>query len=279
MSKKAVMHRHSTSRGRPKRVKPIPPPLKGEKFPRRNEPCHCGSGKKYKKCCLLKDKLTRSRTRLIATDITHFGDYGYLKRYETGEYIVTTSSIVLEGLDEAAREQIAKYYKLLSETSSINKELLDEIVSFQQAHNEIPQSWNLLNAAYQAAGQKHEAERLISEIYQKFPHYFFAKLNMAIHWLYNNEMKKADTLLSGKHNVKEFEPSENEFHISAVENFHHTMVLYCLEKGNLTAAKEHRKTLNLLLSAVGAINSPILAAIDSYIAEAEELDLEEKPAL
>lgn len=23
----------------------------------RNDPCHCGSGKKYKKCCLLKDQL------------------------------------------------------------------------------------------------------------------------------------------------------------------------------------------------------------------------------
>ena len=26
--------------------------------PGRNEPCHCGSGKKYKKCCLGKDTTT-----------------------------------------------------------------------------------------------------------------------------------------------------------------------------------------------------------------------------
>ena len=28
----------------------------GTKHPGRNEPCHCGSGKKYKHCCLAKDE-------------------------------------------------------------------------------------------------------------------------------------------------------------------------------------------------------------------------------
>lgn len=27
-----------------------------DKRPGRNDPCHCGSGKKYKKCCLAKDE-------------------------------------------------------------------------------------------------------------------------------------------------------------------------------------------------------------------------------
>jgi len=33
---------------------PLPPPVepaKAEKEPGRNDPCPCGSGKKYKKCC------------------------------------------------------------------------------------------------------------------------------------------------------------------------------------------------------------------------------------
>lgn len=28
---------------------------------RRNEPCHCGSGKKYKKCCMKKDEEKQRR--------------------------------------------------------------------------------------------------------------------------------------------------------------------------------------------------------------------------
>lgn len=30
----------------------------------RNEPCHCGSGKKYKKCCIEKDKAADDNDQL-----------------------------------------------------------------------------------------------------------------------------------------------------------------------------------------------------------------------
>lgn len=37
---------------------PLPPPVEAirneEKGPRRNDPCPCGSGRKYKQCCLKK---------------------------------------------------------------------------------------------------------------------------------------------------------------------------------------------------------------------------------
>ena len=31
--------------------------------PGRNEPCHCGSGRKYKQCCLEKDEAARRKAR------------------------------------------------------------------------------------------------------------------------------------------------------------------------------------------------------------------------
>ena len=34
--------------------------------PGRNEPCHCGSGKKYKHCCLAKDEADASAARAAA---------------------------------------------------------------------------------------------------------------------------------------------------------------------------------------------------------------------
>ncbi|WP_416337317.1 SEC-C metal-binding domain-containing protein [Galbibacter sp. EGI 63066] len=32
----------------------------------RNDPCHCGSGKKYKRCCMGKERLTRTRKSKMA---------------------------------------------------------------------------------------------------------------------------------------------------------------------------------------------------------------------
>lgn len=34
--------------------------------PGRNEPCHCGSGRKYKQCCLSKDDATATKARAKA---------------------------------------------------------------------------------------------------------------------------------------------------------------------------------------------------------------------
>jgi hypothetical protein len=34
--------------------------------PGRNEPCHCGSGRKYKQCCLAKDEAAASKARAEA---------------------------------------------------------------------------------------------------------------------------------------------------------------------------------------------------------------------
>jgi hypothetical protein len=34
--------------------------------PGRNEPCHCGSGRKYKQCCLAKDEAASAQARAAA---------------------------------------------------------------------------------------------------------------------------------------------------------------------------------------------------------------------
>ena len=42
--------------------------------PGRNELCHCGSGRKYKHCCLEKDNAEASAARKAAANTRGFGD-------------------------------------------------------------------------------------------------------------------------------------------------------------------------------------------------------------
>jgi hypothetical protein len=42
-------------------------------MPGRNEPCHCGSGKKYKQCCLEKDEAKRREQRASGEDVAPSG--------------------------------------------------------------------------------------------------------------------------------------------------------------------------------------------------------------
>ena len=50
----------------------------GTKRPGRNEPCHCGSGKKYKHCCLEKDEALDREARAKAAEeaIAHAEEAG-----------------------------------------------------------------------------------------------------------------------------------------------------------------------------------------------------------
>lgn len=34
----------------------------------RNDPCHCGSGRKYKQCCLAKDEVAARQARAVAAE-------------------------------------------------------------------------------------------------------------------------------------------------------------------------------------------------------------------
>ena len=42
----------------------------GTRHPGRNEPCHCGSGKKYKHCCLAKDEEAERAERALQAAAT-----------------------------------------------------------------------------------------------------------------------------------------------------------------------------------------------------------------
>jgi hypothetical protein len=62
----------------------------GHTRPGRNEPCHCGSGKKYKKCCLAADEeaARQSRTSVATEDDEEHGegeDEGFEDDWEDGE--------------------------------------------------------------------------------------------------------------------------------------------------------------------------------------------------
>ena len=52
---------------------------------KRNDPCPCGSGKKYKKCCLRQDRVSTSRERnstdLEAALLNVMRDYAYSPRF------------------------------------------------------------------------------------------------------------------------------------------------------------------------------------------------------
>lgn len=247
----------------------VTPPL--HKLPKhgRNDLCPCGSGKKYKKCCLIKALLQRSTLTLIATDTTHLGNPDP-PTHAYADYFVTTEPLQLPDLTPEESSQLAHYHNLLMQPhASIDDQLLTEMEAFCTARKAIPQLGILLGSAYQAAGEKEKAAELIHEIYERFPHYFFARINMVLHWLRQGELELAASLLEGKRTIKEFIPSQREFHLSAIETFHHTMVVYSLTKEDLAEARWHYHALKQVLDFFKQPSSSVLAAAAQMINTAE----------
>ncbi len=98
-------------------------------MPNRNDPCLCGSGKKYKKCCLLKPELTRPTTAAPApTEIDHL-----IALFNTGR---------LAELEQRAQLLIARFpdsglaWKLLAGALSLRGK--NALLAFEKAAAFLP---------------------------------------------------------------------------------------------------------------------------------------------
>jgi len=67
----------------------------------RNEPCPCGSGKKYKKCCVLKEKKASLASRVVISLI--------------GLMLLTGAIVMLMSLDELTSNESAGPGRVWSE--------------------------------------------------------------------------------------------------------------------------------------------------------------------
>lgn len=67
----------------------------------RNDPCHCGSGKKYKKCCLTKDEEKEQLKRRLEITETVSDKYFSVKEYigESGYPVISFDYFLLEILN------------------------------------------------------------------------------------------------------------------------------------------------------------------------------------
>ena len=104
--------------------------------PGRNDPCHCGSGKKYKKCCLPQEEA--AEREVIAKD-------------------------------QAAREQRAAAHRL--EQRAAKAEFLQRFTAAAELDDELQQLTAASNAAVDLvkAGKLQEAESAARDLLERFP--------------------------------------------------------------------------------------------------------------
>jgi tetratricopeptide (TPR) repeat protein len=110
--------------------------------PGRNDPCPCGSGNKYKRCCLQKDEAAERAARVAATPTPHSGPKTMVyPDFDDDEDDLTPASNAVVDLVHAGK---------LDEAEAAARDLL---VRFPEVHD----GYYRLAIVYEARGDHHKA--------------------------------------------------------------------------------------------------------------------------
>lgn len=157
----------------------------------------------------------------------HFVDSPSVKSIQIDEYEISFEPI--ESSIESARHSPAlkkRYLDLLEEAQISPQKCLQKAIDLQKECRS-PEIDNLLTYLYLQSKQVVPAEKLIEESYQKYPQYFFAKINYADQLLRKKKLQEfADLFPSFE--LKEICPGRAKYHVAEYRSFMTLMSRYHL---------------------------------------------------
>lgn len=213
----------------------VPPPSLG-----RNGPCSCGSGLKYKKCCLgKKRKNTPSTLRTESFKIKA----DPLTPEESKNNFQAVSP-------EDGMLMATLYHNLHEHPETIDSEDCEYFQKLNALYTKYPDNpiiLNFLGSGYEHLGQEDRVRDLIAKTYERFPDYLFAKTAKAGLYLTDGFPEKALEVLKGAYTLKQLYPDRTVFHVSEVRTFEYFMVRYFTTIGNIEQVEMRLKIMKGVL--------------------------------
>lgn len=180
----------------------------------RNAPCPCGSGKKYKKCCLPKEvKIEAELSNNILSELN------YKIAYEP------IDDDDVRDLPGEVQDNMEMFFSQINANPESCIKGLEDLV---RRYPHIPTLYNFLYVAYMNSGQLREGKRVMQESYKKHPDYLFAMLNYVEYIMDDHEFDKvaiAD-VFDNKFELDLLYPERDIFHITEVTYFHGVIGFY-----------------------------------------------------
>lgn len=222
--------------------------------PGRNDPCLCGSGKKYKNCCLKKHTPSGSLRRETIT---------IKKKPLTSEELKETYLLPTKEDQELLDELYSCIHNNPEKITSDRCNHFKQLKKLVAKYPDNPTLYSHLAVSYQHLGDNKRVEELIEEMFQKFPDYLFARTAKAGQYLNDNQPEKAFEMLKRAYTIQQFCPDRTVFHISEVVAFANIMIRYCCQANLLAQAELNLQILQQLLDK----ENPLLKAAESYFKE------------
>jgi hypothetical protein len=149
----------------------------GEPIPGRNDPCHCGSGKKYKKCCLAKDEEARQTAKAELATSAGFESTKEDKtsRKETDPHIEAFNARLsdFEAADYEGKFDI--FIRTLDDPK-----LMDGEMAFEMLHD-------LFRYTIEH-GERNRFDTLVRSLRERLPETYAAEACFFLSWLISNAL-------------------------------------------------------------------------------------------
>jgi len=199
--------------------------------PNRNAPCYCGSNKKYKKCCLPKERQLNSSYFYKITSVP-------LTNEETQNSSEEPSEEDCEILNSCFLTLRTSKY-----TTSDARAMLEQLFTLKSKYPENPVILNYISGMYSVLDMQEEKNQVIDETYQRFPNYLFAKIDKAEQLLDEDRFEEAFDVLERAHSLKQLYPNRTLFHITELRSFETCLITYFCGIHNTAQAQLHFQIL------------------------------------
>lgn len=164
------------------------------------------------------------------------------------DHIVKEFKVTFEPLKKPGRftskqeekEAEELYYLASSEEAKKAIPLLKDKIK-QYPNN--PIYYNYLVQAYLRSKKFRKTRQLVSDHYEKFPDYLFAKCNYAQYLINRNKFEEVPAVFEHKYELRSLYPERDEFHISEVLGFSSVMCRYFTAIGDLKTADTYFKLM------------------------------------
>ncbi len=107
----------------------------------------------------------------------------------------------------------------------------------------VPQLKNYLHVLLLKMGETKKAEEYNQKIYEEFPNYLFAKLNMAASYMYNEMYEKVPEILGEELELQALYPERKLFHVSEIASFFEIVIRYFAGIGEIEEAEKRFEIL------------------------------------
>jgi len=145
------------------------------------------------------------------------------------------------GLTKEIKDQLNAVY---AEAFKGKKHTISHLERLCIKYPTIPYFKNLLGITFQAAGYKMKAEEIFKWTFKSHPEFLFARLNMAIIYLENGQVKKVPHLLGKSLNLGDLYPQRDEFHENEVLSYLQVAISYFLAIDDIQSAQKRMEMMD-----------------------------------